>query len=142
MPQLCSSFYYCPTVGALENERILLEQWTYFTYCRFVSNKVEKGRSLYADGTRELKSHERISNDKTTACLGRRDISLAWRGTVTNLEWMEDLMDFLKPVSTQNLTNQDPNIKVMAGFLHIYTDKDQRCEYSNFSVHEQVLPFS
>ncbi|GKD66029.1 phospholipase A1-Igamma1, chloroplastic-like protein [Tanacetum coccineum] len=80
-----------------------------------------------------------VSDDETTARLGRRDITIAWRGTVTKLEWMEDLMNFLKPVSAQNLTSQDPSIKVMAGFLHIYTDKDQRCPYSKFSAREQLL---
>ncbi|KAL4590530.1 hypothetical protein LXL04_003462 [Taraxacum kok-saghyz] len=80
-----------------------------------------------------------ISNDKTTARLGKRDITIAWRGTVTKLEWMEDLMNFLKPVSAQKLASRDPNIKVMAGFLHIYTDKDQSCPYSKFSAREQVL---
>ncbi|GJR94194.1 hypothetical protein Tco_0266368 [Tanacetum coccineum] len=58
-----------------------------------------------------------VSDDETTARLGRRDITIAWRGTVTKLEWMEDLMNFLKPVSAQNLTSQDPSIKVMAGLL-------------------------
>ncbi|GJZ07132.1 RNA-directed DNA polymerase, eukaryota [Tanacetum coccineum] len=52
----------------------------------FVSNKVEKGHSLYANGTRELKNQER--------------------------KWMEDLIAFLKTVSAQKLANQDPNIKV------------------------------
>ncbi|KAK9064333.1 hypothetical protein SSX86_015713 [Deinandra increscens subsp. villosa] len=80
-----------------------------------------------------------VSNDETTARLGRRDIAVVWRGTVTKLEWMEDLMDFLKPVSAQNLKSKDPNIKVMAGFLHVYTDKDQRCPYSKFSAREQLL---
>ncbi|KAI3695695.1 hypothetical protein L1987_78694 [Smallanthus sonchifolius] len=80
-----------------------------------------------------------VSNDETTARLGRRDIVIAWRGTVTKLEWMEDLINFLKPVSAQNLASKDPNIKVMAGFLHIYTDKDQRCLYSKFSAREQLL---
>ncbi|GJR75256.1 nucleotide-binding alpha-beta plait domain-containing protein, partial [Tanacetum coccineum] len=89
----------------------------------FVSNKVEKGHSLYANGTRELKSQERSNQFKRIRCvlLAR----MPWRGTVTNLEWMEDLMDFLKPVSAQKLANKDPNIKV---------DKDQSCEYSKFSA--------
>ncbi|KAM0057104.1 putative phospholipase A(1) [Helianthus debilis subsp. tardiflorus] len=80
-----------------------------------------------------------ISNDETTTRLGRRDIVIVWRGTVTKLEWMEDLMNFLKPVSAQKLASRDPNIKVMAGFLHIYTDKDQSCPYSKFSAREQLL---
>ncbi|XP_076934733.1 phospholipase A1-Igamma1, chloroplastic-like [Bidens hawaiensis] len=80
-----------------------------------------------------------VSNDETTALLGRRDIVIAWRGTVTKLEWMEDLMNFLKPVSAQKLASRDPSIKVMAGFLHIYTDKDKKCPYSKFSAREQVL---
>ncbi|KAI7725236.1 hypothetical protein M8C21_022863 [Ambrosia artemisiifolia] len=80
-----------------------------------------------------------VSNDETAKRLGRRDIAIVWRGTVTKLEWMEDLMNFLKPVSAQKLKSRDPTIKVMAGFLHIYTDKDQSCPYSKFSAREQLL---
>ncbi|KAB5568308.1 hypothetical protein DKX38_002101 [Salix brachista] len=42
-----------------------------------------------------------VSNDKTTKHFGRRDVAIAWRGTVTRLEWVADLMDFLKPVSAR-----------------------------------------
>ncbi|GJS05069.1 hypothetical protein Tco_0321577 [Tanacetum coccineum] len=148
--ELCSSFYYCPTVGALENERILLEQWTYFTYCSSI--KLSNGIALLAllsylfcvvpslcptklrKVTRFMRTnwmgYVAFLNNETTACLGQRDIILAWHGTVTNLEWMEDLMDFLKPVSAQKLANKDPHIKV---------DKDQSCEYSKFSAREQMI---
>ncbi|KAJ9536996.1 hypothetical protein OSB04_029729 [Centaurea solstitialis] len=80
-----------------------------------------------------------VSNDERTAELGRRDIVVAWRGTVTTLEWISDLISFLKPVTAENLSSPDPEIKVMAGFLHIYTDKDQSCPFSQLSAREQVL---
>ncbi|KAG2285876.1 hypothetical protein Bca52824_045480 [Brassica carinata] len=46
-----------------------------------------------------------VSDDEeaTRNRLGRRDIAIAWRGTVTQLEWIADLKDYLKPVSRNNL---------------------------------------
>lgn len=118
---------------------------TRYIYSSNSSNLIPKffTKSIHSDGPWNpmvnWMGYVAVSNDKTTARLGRRDITIVWRGTVTKLEWMEDLMNFLKPVSAQKLASQDPNIKVMAGFLHIYTDKDQSCMYSKFSAREHVL---
>ncbi|XP_010278159.1 PREDICTED: phospholipase A1-Igamma1, chloroplastic-like [Nelumbo nucifera] len=80
-----------------------------------------------------------VSNDDTSARLGRRDIAVAWRGTVTRLEWVADLMDFLRPVSADKIPCPDPNAKVESGFLDLYTDKDDKCRFCKFSAREQVL---
>ncbi|PQM40001.1 phospholipase A1-Igamma1 chloroplastic [Prunus yedoensis var. nudiflora] len=80
-----------------------------------------------------------VSDDETTARLGRRDISIAWRGTVTRLEWIVDLMDFLKPISGNKIPCPDPTVKVESGFLDLYTDKDETCRYLTFSAREQIL---
>ncbi|PWA47141.1 alpha/Beta hydrolase fold protein [Artemisia annua] len=118
---------------------------TSYIYSSNTSNLIPKffTKTVHSDGPWNpmvnWMGYVAVSDDETTAQLGRRDITIAWRGTVTKLEWMEDLMNFLKPVSAQNLISQDPSIKVMAGFLHIYTDKDQRCPYSKFSAREQLL---
>uniref|UniRef100_A0A1J3EJL3 Phospholipase A1-Igamma1, chloroplastic n=1 Tax=Noccaea caerulescens TaxID=107243 RepID=A0A1J3EJL3_NOCCA len=71
--------------------------------------------------------------------LGRRDIAIAWRGTVTQLEWIADLKDFLKPVSGNGFRCPDPTVKAESGFLDLYTDKDTTCNFSKFSAREQVL---
>lgn len=80
-----------------------------------------------------------VSNDETSKRLGRRDISIAWRGTVTRLEWIADLMDFLKPISTNKVPCPDPTVKVESGFLDLYTDKDEACRFCKYSAREQIL---
>ncbi|XP_044504214.1 phospholipase A1-Igamma2, chloroplastic-like [Mangifera indica] len=80
-----------------------------------------------------------VSNDETTKRLGRRDICIAWRGTVTRLEWIADLMDFLKPISNNKMPCPDHTVKVESGFLDLYTDKDVNCRFCKFSAREQIL---
>ncbi|XAR62344.1 Phospholipase A(1) [Bertholletia excelsa] len=67
--------------------------------------------------------------------LGRRDIVVAWRGTVSYLEWIQDLKDFLRPAHFR----PDALIKVESGFYDIYTQKERSCDYCTFSAREQVL---
>ncbi|RWR93767.1 phospholipase A1-Igamma3, chloroplastic-like protein [Cinnamomum micranthum f. kanehirae] len=67
--------------------------------------------------------------------LGRRDIVVAWRGTVTYLEWIHDLKDILRPASF----GEDPNIKIESGFFDLYTEKEHKCNYCAFSAREQIL---
>ncbi|KAA8550801.1 hypothetical protein F0562_002485 [Nyssa sinensis] len=50
-----------------------------------------------------------VSNDETRNRLGRRDITIAWRGTVES------------------------------GFLDLYTDKDDNCRFCKYSAREQIL---
>ncbi|EYU46244.1 hypothetical protein MIMGU_mgv1a004190mg [Erythranthe guttata] len=67
--------------------------------------------------------------------LGRRDVVVAWRGTVTYLEWIHDLKDILRPAHFRN----DPSIKIESGFFDLYTSKEKTCNYCAFSAREQVL---
>lgn len=67
--------------------------------------------------------------------LGRRDIVIAWRGTVTYIEWIYDLKDILRAANFKN----DPTIKVESGFYDLYTKKEDSCGYCSFSAREQVL---
>ncbi|GAB4841674.1 Phospholipase A1-Igamma2, chloroplastic [Ancistrocladus abbreviatus] len=80
-----------------------------------------------------------VSDDNTSKRLGRRDITIAWRGTVTRLEWIVDLMDILKPLSSDKIPCPDPTVKVETGFVDLYTNKDESCKYCKFSAREQVL---
>ncbi|CAI0434293.1 unnamed protein product [Linum tenue] len=57
-----------------------------------------------------------VSDDETSRVLGRRDIAIAWRGTVTRLEWLADLMNYLKPVDGKKIPSRDPRVKVQSGF--------------------------
>ncbi|XP_074352157.1 phospholipase A1-Igamma1, chloroplastic-like [Apium graveolens] len=48
-------------------------------------------------------------------------------------------MDFQRPVTHRQIYSRDPSIRVEAGFLQLYTDKDERCKFSKDSAREQVL---
>ncbi|KAK1291512.1 hypothetical protein QJS10_CPB17g01879 [Acorus calamus] len=80
-----------------------------------------------------------VSGDETSARIGRRDIVIAWRGTVTRLEWVADLMDFLKPVNSKGIQCPDPDVKIESGFLTLYGEKDGSCRFCKYSAREQVL---
>lgn len=68
-----------------------------------------------------------VSDEETSKHLGRRDIAIAWRGTVTRLEWIADLMDFLKPISSNGIPCPDSSVKAESGFLDLFTEKDEAC---------------
>uniref|UniRef100_A0A0D6QS52 Fungal lipase-type domain-containing protein n=1 Tax=Araucaria cunninghamii TaxID=56994 RepID=A0A0D6QS52_ARACU len=70
--------------------------------------------------------------------LGRRDIVVAWRGTVTYLEWIADLMDYLRP-ATLNYVQPHPDVKVESGFLNLYTARDEDCRFCKSSARDQVV---
>nr|DAD29658.1 TPA_asm: hypothetical protein HUJ06_031126 [Nelumbo nucifera] len=65
------------------------------------------------------------TDEKEIVRSGRRDIVIAWRGTVTYLEWIHDLKDILRPACFGG----DPSIKIESGFLDLYTTKKQGCNY-------------
>ncbi|CAN8288298.1 unnamed protein product [Cochlearia groenlandica] len=77
------------------------------------------------------------TDEEEVARLGRRDIVIAWRGTVTCLEWIYDLKDIL--CSANFGGHNDPLIKIELGFHDLYTKKEDSCEFSSFSAREQVL---
>lgn len=94
-----------------------------------------------------------VATDEGKAALGRRDILVAWRGTIQILEWASDF-DFPLTPATKILggTASDAgaaagaaaddvdNIipKVHSGFLSIYTSDDPRSEFNKSSAREQV----
>lgn len=79
-----------------------------------------------------------VSDDATSKRLGRRDITIAWRGTVTNVEWVADLTNYLRPI-TPHVPCSVEGVKVEAGFLDLYTDKETECGFCKYSAREQVL---
>ncbi|XP_010544180.1 PREDICTED: phospholipase A1-Igamma3, chloroplastic [Tarenaya hassleriana] len=76
-----------------------------------------------------------VTDEEEVKRLGRRDIVIAWRGTVTYLEWIYDLKDILYPPNF----SEDPSIKIECGFHDLYTKKEDSCKFSSFSAREQVL---
>ncbi|KAH1060287.1 hypothetical protein GLYMA_02G141900v4 [Glycine max] len=80
-----------------------------------------------------------VSDDATSRRLGRRDIVIAWRGTATHLEWVEDFKTSLTPVSSKGIPCHDDGVKVDNGFLDMYTGKDETSEYCQHSARDHVL---
>ncbi|CAN5952445.1 unnamed protein product, partial [Sphagnum jensenii] len=74
--------------------------------------------------------------------LGRRDIVISWRGTVTTLEWLANLHDYLTPLSpTHRSTDANSRgrfVNVESGFFNLYTSKKESTRYNKKSAAEQV----
>ncbi|KAA0054030.1 phospholipase A1-Igamma1 [Cucumis melo var. makuwa] len=75
-----------------------------------------------------------VSSDEESDRIGRRDILVAWRGTVTPTEWYIDLKTKLKKIDRSN-----KKVKVQRGFLTIYKSKDEDSKFNKTSASEQVM---
>ncbi|CAL4965725.1 unnamed protein product [Urochloa decumbens] len=80
-----------------------------------------------------------VSTDEETARIGRRDIAVAWRGTITRLEWLADLTTNQRPLTDMGIPCPDPRVKVESGFAELYTGKDSACKFCRYSAREQAL---
>ncbi|KAF9683656.1 hypothetical protein SADUNF_Sadunf04G0036500 [Salix dunnii] len=78
-----------------------------------------------------------VSTDEGKAALGRRDIVIAWRGTIQTLEWVDDFEFNL--VSASKIFGESGNSKVHQGWYSIYTSDDSRSPYNKNSARDQVL---
>ncbi|KAK2983696.1 hypothetical protein RJ640_003104 [Escallonia rubra] len=74
-----------------------------------------------------------VSDEKESKRIGRRDIVIAWRGTMAPSEWYEDLQRKLNPIGPHG------EAKVEHGFLSIYTSKSDATRYNKSSASEQVM---
>ncbi|KAH0453237.1 hypothetical protein IEQ34_017561 [Dendrobium chrysotoxum] len=79
-----------------------------------------------------------VSTDEQTSRLGRRDILVSFRGTVTNTEWIANLMSSLTPARLDP-HNPRPDVKVESGFLSLYTSDDSTRRFTSGSCREQLL---
>ncbi|KAK9268172.1 hypothetical protein L1049_010614 [Liquidambar formosana] len=75
-----------------------------------------------------------VSTDDESERIGRRDIVIAWRGTIAPSEWFTDLMAKLEHIGDENSP-----VKVECGFLNIYTSKSESTRYNKSSASEQVM---
>ncbi|KAE8696336.1 Alpha/beta-Hydrolases superfamily protein [Hibiscus syriacus] len=73
-----------------------------------------------------------VSDDEETRRIGRRDIVVAWRGTVAPSQWYDDFQRNLEPIGIGDA-------KVEHGFLSIYTSKNESTRYNKSSASEQVM---
>ncbi|CAN1227595.1 Phospholipase A1-Igamma2, chloroplastic [Linum grandiflorum] len=74
-----------------------------------------------------------VSDDQESKRIGRRDIVVAWRGTVAPTEWFSDLKAKLVRV------NDVKEVKVQEGFLSVYKSKSEFTRYNKWSASEQVM---
>ncbi|KAL6865459.1 hypothetical protein ACP4OV_016610 [Aristida adscensionis] len=80
-----------------------------------------------------------VATDEGAAALGRRDIVVAWRGTVQTIEWVNNLTFATVPAlpvlgSAGNLLTM-----VHAGFLSLYSSCDPKSKFNKLSAREQVI---
>ncbi|XP_051124550.1 phospholipase A1-II 1 [Andrographis paniculata] len=78
-----------------------------------------------------------VATDEGKLALGRRDILIAWRGTIQNLEWVNDFQFGL--VSAPEILGGNDDPKVHFGWHSIYTSEDQRSPFNKSSARQQVL---
>ncbi|XP_024527299.1 phospholipase A1-Igamma1, chloroplastic-like [Selaginella moellendorffii] len=77
------------------------------------------------------------TSDEAIRRLGRCD----WRGTVTQLEWIENLKDLLRPTGLDPTDHNTKGVKVETGFLSIYTSPvpgDQAGMSARQQLHSEI----
>ncbi|KAK1318744.1 hypothetical protein QJS10_CPB04g01805 [Acorus calamus] len=79
-----------------------------------------------------------VSTDEEVRRIGRRDVLVTFRGTVTNTEWIANLMSSLAPARLDP-HNPRPEVKVESGFLSLYTSNDSTSRFGQGSCREQLL---
>lgn len=77
-----------------------------------------------------------VATDEGKAALGRRDILIAWRGTIMTLEWSNDFEFAL--VSAPDVFGGNYEVKVHLGWYSIYTSDDPRSPFNKASARNQV----
>ncbi|CAM0145433.1 unnamed protein product [Urochloa decumbens] len=79
-----------------------------------------------------------VASDDAARRLGRRDIAVWFRGTVTGSEWVANMMSSLEPA---RFDPADPrgDVKVESGFLSVYTSDDATCRFTSGSCRNQLL---
>ncbi|WCJ30933.1 alpha/beta-Hydrolases superfamily protein [Euphorbia peplus] len=78
-----------------------------------------------------------VATDEGKVALGRRDIVIAWRGTI---RYMEIGTGFDYPmVSADDLLGEQKDIFVHEGWLSMYTSADPVSQYNKTSVRDQII---
>ncbi|KAL6991185.1 hypothetical protein U1Q18_009304 [Sarracenia purpurea var. burkii] len=82
-----------------------------------------------------------VATDEGKATLGRRDIVIAWRGTIETIEWVDDFEFRLVMASKIFRRRFKPWLwpKVHHGWYSIYTSSDSRSPFNKSSARDQVL---
>ncbi|CAH8362670.1 unnamed protein product [Eruca vesicaria subsp. sativa] len=80
-----------------------------------------------------------VATDESKELLGRRDIVVAWRGTIQLYEWANDF-DFPLESALSIFPRADPSDppRIASGWLSLYTTADPRSRFDKTSAQEQV----
>ncbi|KAL7209304.1 hypothetical protein ACSBR1_030939 [Camellia fascicularis] len=79
-----------------------------------------------------------VSSDQEVQRLGRRDVLITFRGTVTYPEWISNFMSSLTPARLDP-HNPRPDVQVESGFLSLYTSDESSSKFGLGSCREQLL---
>lgn len=77
-----------------------------------------------------------VATDEGKIGLGRRDILIAWRGTIRKIEWLKDFDFPLVPASV--IVGKAGSANVHQGILSIYTSSDPQSTFNKASARDQV----
>ncbi|KAK0590645.1 hypothetical protein LWI29_029862 [Acer saccharum] len=77
-----------------------------------------------------------VATDEGKAALGRRDIVIAWRGTIQVEEWLKDF-DFPLVPAAPALGDKAREGKMHRGFLSVYTSDNPLSQHAKTSAKEQ-----
>ena len=84
-----------------------------------------------------------VTTDDVSRALGRREMYIAWRGTIRDYEWINVLgadQDSAKPLLRSNDNNEDDDkVRVMRGWFTIYTSNNPNSPFVKTSARLQLL---
>ncbi|GJM89812.1 hypothetical protein PR202_ga06033 [Eleusine coracana subsp. coracana] len=86
-----------------------------------------------------------VATDEGVAALGRRDVVVAWRGTIKALEWVDDMEFAMVPPKCLLAGDHDHEeggssaAMVHRGWLSMYTSSNAACSHNKDSARDQVL---
>ncbi|CAN1149970.1 Phospholipase A1-II 1 [Linum perenne] len=117
----------------LQNGKPYKYQITKFFYA---SSEFTLGDWINAGGSAWM-GYVAVSTEEGKSILGRRDIMVCWRGTLTNMEWFQDVN--FPAVSVSDVYGKEHNPKAHQGFFSCYNHKNPESIYNKTSAREQVL---
>ncbi|EHA8589848.1 phospholipase A1-II 5 [Cocos nucifera] len=114
------------------------------TYDSFNSDKLSNDEAWSKDSN--WIGYMAVSSDDAALKNGRREIYVAWRGTIRPLEWLDVaqpelvLIDSILSSTQRCWANDDEVPKVMKGWYIIYTSSDPQSPFNKDSARDQLLP--
>ncbi|KAL3011241.1 hypothetical protein AAZX31_07G188800 [Glycine max] len=100
----------------------------FFSKKRFCSSPFRRTRGA---------SNRTVATDAGKEALGRRDIVVAWRGTIQAAEWVKDFHFHLD--LAPEIFGGDSSAQVHHGFYSLYTSSNPGSKFTDTSARNQVL---